>query len=108
MLCAVLSRFSCIRLFVTLWTVALQAPLSMEFFRQEYWSGLFFPSPGALPDPRIETVVLTSHALADRLFTTSTTWSLGIWRTWGTFLVAAETEGTGFFVLLLPRRKRIH
>ena len=44
--CSVMSR-----LFVTLWTIARQAPLSMEFSRQEYWSGLSFPSPGALPDP---------------------------------------------------------
>ena len=36
------------------WTVARQAPLSMEFFRQEHWSGLLFPSPGDLPTPRIE------------------------------------------------------
>ena len=39
---------------VTLWTVACQPPLSMGFFRQEYWSGLPFPSPGDLPDPGIE------------------------------------------------------
>ena len=45
---------SCVRLFVTPWTVARQAPLSMEFFRQEYWSGLPFPSPGDLPNPGIE------------------------------------------------------
>ena len=38
----------------TLWTVAHQAPLSMEFSRQEYWSGLPFPSPGDLPNPGIE------------------------------------------------------
>ena len=38
----------------TPWTVAHQASLSMEFFRQEYWSGLPFPSPGDLPDPGIE------------------------------------------------------
>ena len=44
-----------IRLFVTPWTVrAHQAPPSMEFSRQEYWSGLPFPSPGHLPDPGIE------------------------------------------------------
>ena len=36
------------------WTVVHQAPLSMEFSRQEYWSGLPFPSPGALPDPGME------------------------------------------------------
>ena len=41
----------CARLFVTLWTVALQAPLSMGFSRQKYWSGLPFPPPGDLPDP---------------------------------------------------------
>ena len=39
---------------MTLWTVAYQAPLSMGFSRQEYWSGLPFPSPGDLPDPGIE------------------------------------------------------
>ena len=44
---------SCLTL-VTLWTVACQAPLPMGFSRQEYWSGLPFPSPGDLPDPGIE------------------------------------------------------
>ena len=44
--------FSCGWLFVTPWTAAYQAPLSMEFSRQENWSGLSFPSPGDLPDPR--------------------------------------------------------
>ena len=54
-----------VRLFVTPWTVAQQAPLSMGFSRQEYWSGLPFPSPGDLPDPDIEP---RSHALqADAL-----------------------------------------
>ena len=43
-----------VRLFATLWTVAYQAPPSMGFSRQEYWSGLQFPSPGDLPDPGIE------------------------------------------------------
>ena len=43
-----------VRLFATPWTVAYQAPLSMEFSRQEYWSGLPFPSSGDLPDPGIE------------------------------------------------------
>ena len=45
------SCFSLVRLFATLWTVAHQAPLSMGFFRQEYWSGLPCPPPGDLPDP---------------------------------------------------------
>ena len=51
----------------TPWTVAHQAPLSMGFFRQEYWSGLPFPPPGNLPDPGIEPV---SPALAGKFFTT--------------------------------------
>ena len=45
---------SCIQLFATPWTVACQAPLSVGFSRQEYWSGLPFPSPGDLPNPGIE------------------------------------------------------
>ena len=47
-----------------------QAPLSMEFFRQEYWSGLPFPTPGARPDPGIKPVSLVSPALAGGFFTT--------------------------------------
>ena len=43
-----------VRLLATPWTAAYQAPLSMGFSRQEYWSGLLFPSPGDLPDPGIE------------------------------------------------------
>ena len=71
-----LRRFSHVQLFVTPWTVACQAPLSVGFPRQEYWSGLPFPSPGDLPDPGIEPVSLTSPAwaLAGRFFTTITTW----------------------------------
>ena len=45
---------SCVQLFATPWTVACQAPLSMGFLRQEYWSGLPFPSPGDLPNPGTE------------------------------------------------------
>ena len=52
---------------LTACTIAFQAPLSMVFPRQEYWSALPFLSPGDLPDPRIKP---TSPALADRLFTT--------------------------------------
>ena len=46
--------FSCVQIFGTPWTGAHQAPPSMEFFRQEYWSGLPFPSPEDLPHPGIE------------------------------------------------------
>ena len=51
---------------------AHQAPLSLGFPRQEYWSGVPFPSPGELPDPGIEPSSLMSPALADGFFTTST------------------------------------
>ena len=67
----VLSSFSCIRLFVTLWTVACQAPLSMRFCRQEYWSGLPRPPPQALPHPRIKPATVMSPALARGFFTTA-------------------------------------
>ena len=69
-----LSCFSCARLFATPWTVAYQAPLSLGFSRQEYWSGLPCPSPGDLPNPGIEAGSLVSLALAGRFFTTSATW----------------------------------
>ena len=52
------------QLFVTPWTVAHQAPLSLGFFRQEYWSGLSFPSPEDLPNPGIKHASLTSPVLA--------------------------------------------
>ena len=51
-----------------------QAPLSMRFSRQEYWSGLPCPPPGDLPDPGIKPTSLMSPALAGGFFTTSTTW----------------------------------
>ena len=52
------------------WTVTHQAPLSMKFPRQEYWSGLPFPTSGDLPDPMIKPTSLVSPALADGFFTT--------------------------------------
>ena len=63
----VVQSLSHVQVSVTPWTVAHQAPLSMGFSRQEYWSGLPLPSPGDLPDPRIE---LASPALAGGFFTT--------------------------------------
>ena len=61
---------SLVQLFVTPWAVARQAPLSMEFSRQECWSGLPFPFPGDLPDPEIKPASFASPALAGRFFTT--------------------------------------
>ena len=69
----VLSQFSRVQLFATLWTIAHQAPLSMGFSRQEYWSELPCTSAGDLPDPGIKRVSLMSPALAGVFFTTSTT-----------------------------------
>ena len=56
---------------VTPWTVACQAPLSVEFFRQEYWSGLPFPTLGHLPDPGVEPTSLASSALPGEFFNTA-------------------------------------
>ena len=69
-----LSRFSLVQLFATLWTLASQAPLSMGFSRQEYWSGSPCSPPEDLPDPGIEPLSLTSPALASGFFTSSATW----------------------------------
>ena len=57
-----------VRLFATPWTVAYQAPPSMRFSRQEYWSGLPFPSPGDLPNPGIEpgSPALQEHLPSER------------------------------------------
>ena len=92
---------SCVRLFATPWTIAYQAPQSMEFSRQEYWSGLPFPSPGDLPDPGIEpgSPTLWADALLSEppgkplsssrnLQTewTSNVWNLDNWTLWNRFL----------------------
>jgi len=57
---------------MTSWTIAGQAPLSMEFSRQEYWSGLSFPSPGDLPDPGIRLVSPASLAVIGGFFSSVT------------------------------------
>ena len=69
----VLSHFGRVPLFATLWTIACQAPLSVGFSREEYWSGSRCPPPGDLPGPGIEP---TSPALAGGFFTTCTTWEV--------------------------------
>ena len=63
-MCVCSSCFSCIQLFVTLWSVACQAPLSTGFSKQEYWSGLPCLLPGGLPDPGIETVSIYVSCIA--------------------------------------------
>ena len=69
LLLLLLSHFSRVQLFTTPWTVAHQAPLSMDFSRQEYWSGLPFPSPGDLPNSEIEprSPALQADALPSEL-----------------------------------------
>ena len=66
----VVQLLNLVRLFAALWTVAHQAPRSMGFPRQEYWSGLPFPIPGDLPNPGIKPESPASSALAGRFFTT--------------------------------------
>ena len=60
-----------VQFFANLWTVARQALLSMEFFKQVYWSWFTFPTPGDLPDPGIKPVSPGSPALAGKFFTTA-------------------------------------
>ena len=76
-----LTHFSCVQLFATPWTVALQAPLSMGFSRPKHWSGLPCHPPRDLPDPGIEPTSLKSPALAGGFLTTSATWEAQTWYT---------------------------
>ena len=71
---SMLNHFSCVQLFVTLWTIAHWAPLSMGFSRHEHWSGLPCPPPGDLPNPGNELMSLIPPVLAGGFFTTSSTW----------------------------------
>ena len=78
----VLSCLTCVQLFVTLRTVAHQAPLSMGSSRQEYWRGRLCPPPGDLPDPGIKPTSLMFPALVSRFFTTRATWKAHIMTQW--------------------------
>ena len=68
--CVCAQSLSHAQLYATSWTVACQAPLSTEFSRQEYWSGLPLPTPRDLPSPEIEPASLASPALIGGFFTT--------------------------------------
>ena len=70
----VLRRFGRVRLFVALWTIACQAPLSTGFFQARILNGLPCPPAGNLPNPGTEPTYLMSPTLAGRFFTTSATW----------------------------------
>ena len=71
-----LSRFTHVQLFATLWTEAHQATLTMGFSRQVYWSGLPFPTPGNPLDPGIESTSRMSSALAGTFFIMRATWEI--------------------------------
>ena len=72
--CVCAQLLGCVLLFVTVWTVAHQALLPMEFSRQEYWNEVSLPRPRDLVDPGIEPTSFVSPALAGVFFTTGTTW----------------------------------
>ena len=92
-----LSHFSHIPLFAAQWTIACQAPLSMGFFRQEYWNGLPCPPPGDHPDPRIEPVFPASPALhVSSLLLThqgSPIYYLTLIKIWSIFFPPMEFQG---------------
>ena len=99
----VLSHFSCFWLFVTLWTVACQAPLSMIFSRQEYWSGLPLPPPGIFPTQELNPYLLCPLYCR---------WTLYCWATreahYGTYHIAIFLKKTIFFQLYLyPHHENI-
>ena len=92
------SRFSRVQLFTTLWTVTRQAPLSMQFSRQGYWSGLPCPPPGDLLNPGIKPTSPMPPALAGGFFTTS-----AIWEAHGCL-----HESVQFFILLVSTLNFFH
>ena len=101
-----LGHISHVGLFATPWIVAHQAPLSMGFSRQEYWSGLPCPSPGDLPDPGIRPVSLSLVLqLEGGFFITSTTWeaqiSVSSSMKWGVILSGWPKSSFGFFCKML-------
>ena len=91
---------------MTPWTITHQAPLSMGFSRQEYWSGLPFPSPGDLPNMGIEPV---SPTLAGRFFTISATWEacypFNHLLIWGVFIWGILLLSCGLTLILMLRKR---
>ena len=95
---------SWVQLFATPWTVAHKSPLSMGFFRQEYWGRLPLPPPGDIPDPGIKHLSLNSPALAGGFFTTSATWEDLSWYE-VLFTLAGESYSSllpGSFKIIYP------
>ena len=94
----------------TAWTVARQAPLSMGFSRQEYWSWLPFASPGDLPGAGIKPTSLTSPVLAGRFFTSSATWEAtnDLWVGLKNITVSERSQAgkTGYYMIPLHEVSR--
>ena len=94
-----LSCFSHVWLFVIIWAIACQAPLSLGFFRHEYWSGLPCPPLGNLPDPGTEPASLVFPALAGEFFTTSATREAHIYTVYIIYLYAILFLWLHYFIL---------
>ena len=88
--CMCAQSLSCVRLFATLWTVALHVLLSLGFFRQEHWSGLPCPPPGDLPNPGIEPASHYVPCIAGGFFTTC---SMQSGHQWNHLRVQKQTKG---------------
>ena len=80
--CLCVCVFSCVQLFATPRTTVLQTPLSMEFFKQGYWSGLPLLTPGDFPDPGMEPTPPVPPAFASRFFAASATWEASYASLW--------------------------
>ena len=94
-LCVCVCALSRVRLFVTPWIVTHQAPLSMEFFRREYWNGLPFPPPGDLPHPGIEPTFYFTSCICRQI--------LYRWATWKAFYSSSDTiKYVQTVLILLP------
>ena len=112
-LCVCLHAHTCAQPCLTVipWTIALQAPLFMGFSRQEYWSGLPFPSPGDLPNCGTEPSSLMSPALAGRFFATSAIWEACIHTTIFKQITSKDllyrTENSTQYSVITLCRKRI-
>ena len=94
----ILGCFRHVRVSVTLSTVTRQAPLSVGFSRQEYWSGLPCPPPGNLPNPGIELASRISPALAERFYTASATWEAQLGGCRPVFEALLQSSSSGFFM----------
>ena len=89
----------------TPWTVARQAPASMELFRQEYWSGLPVPSLGAMPRPRMEPASLAAPASTGRVLAASAPWGLPLWLSWERICLQCGRPGFDPWVGKIPWRR---